>query len=481
VVNRTGRLNTRQLEVLNWIANGCPDGVMKDFTYKTTAVALQGRRLVIVSRKGGGWQAALTEVGAYYLEHGAYPAETSTSSRPAATCRPEQRSVPAGSLQQVAQRGRAAQPSTVDEQAQALVARVIRAGGVVQLDLEGDETDYKRLITASKRAPNLPFAKQLRMRSVGPYWSDDYEVYFDEDFWPRVPLRPVPVPERVATYHPVVAAYKSDPDRHEVSTDSLGRACRVLQALVTEAERRGHTGRAISRRPLYQDQGAPVSRRKDGQLEIVINDFVYRLRIRERAGPGRESQGYRPHGRRLPRWQEVRHTTFVPTGELRITIEEGYGRDGRPAEFRDGKRESLEERLPALLREPEIRAREDDWRRQEQKRQADLQLRRWEQAIEQAKLDFREAQRAAVLSDQLQQWRLARDLDLYLSEMAAAVTALPGKTERAAAEQWLAWVREYRRAVDPLRQPICMPPDRKPSKEELKPFLDGWSPYGPGG
>jgi hypothetical protein len=62
--------------------------------------------------------------------------------------------------------------SGIDILAQRLVARVIRTGGVLELDTEDDETDYKRLITASKRAPNLPFGKQLRIRTVGPYLSD---------------------------------------------------------------------------------------------------------------------------------------------------------------------------------------------------------------------------------------------------------------------------------------------------------------------
>jgi hypothetical protein len=38
---------------------------MKDFTYKTTAVALQSRRLVAVSRKGGGWTAVRPPMSAY--------------------------------------------------------------------------------------------------------------------------------------------------------------------------------------------------------------------------------------------------------------------------------------------------------------------------------------------------------------------------------------------------------------------------------
>ena len=84
---------------------------------------------------------------------------------------------------------------------------------------------------------------------------------------------------------------------------------------------------------------------------------------------------------------------FVPTGELRITIDHGYGRDGRPGEFRDTSRVALEERLPALLRELEIRAREDACRRQQEARQTELKRQRWEQAMEQARHDFREARR----------------------------------------------------------------------------------------
>lgn len=67
-------VNERQLEVLRWIADGCPEGVWEDFTYKTTAIALQGRRLATVSKRGG-WHAEITDDGRYYLEHGAYQDE----------------------------------------------------------------------------------------------------------------------------------------------------------------------------------------------------------------------------------------------------------------------------------------------------------------------------------------------------------------------------------------------------------------------
>lgn len=51
MVDRRAPLNEGQLDVLRWIADGCPDGVMEGYTYKTTALALQNRQLVTVSKK----------------------------------------------------------------------------------------------------------------------------------------------------------------------------------------------------------------------------------------------------------------------------------------------------------------------------------------------------------------------------------------------------------------------------------------------
>lgn len=83
-------LSTWQLEVLRWIAAGCPEGVMQGFTYKTTAIALQNRRLVTVSKRHGIWSASVTDDGRHYLTHGEYPAHQipSTQSDGSATAPP---------------------------------------------------------------------------------------------------------------------------------------------------------------------------------------------------------------------------------------------------------------------------------------------------------------------------------------------------------------------------------------------------------
>ncbi|MDF5754606.1 helix-turn-helix domain-containing protein [Spongiactinospora sp. TRM90649] len=66
------KLTDRQVEVLRWIADGCPERSWPDETHKITARALQSRGLAEVSRKRKIWAATITGAGSYYLKHGAY-------------------------------------------------------------------------------------------------------------------------------------------------------------------------------------------------------------------------------------------------------------------------------------------------------------------------------------------------------------------------------------------------------------------------
>jgi hypothetical protein len=271
-----------------------------------------------------------------------------------------------------------------------------------------------------------------------------------------------------------VAAYRADADHQEVSKDSLGRASRILQALAAEAVRRGHTVKTPEA-SAERYAGARVRSLPKGQLRIVIGGYTYRLRIREQSGKGGQLLPYGRQRDRLPYWQQTRQTTFLPTGQLRITVEEGYSRDGRQAEFRDSKRASLEERLPEVLRELEIRAAEDPWHRQEEERKAQEKQRRWERAMDHARRDFREARRAEVLRGQLADWQLGNDLDEYLAAMQASILTLTSVKEQNTATAWLAWAKEYRQSINPLAKPLAMPPVPKPKPDELKPYLRGWN------
>lgn len=214
-------------------------------------------------------------------------------------------------------------------------------------------------------------------------------------------------------------------------------------------------------------------------MSIVINGRLYGLRIREKPGPGGERLPSLYGRKALPLWQEMKHTKFVPTGRLNIAIEHGYSRDQRQAEFSDVRSKRLEEKLPAILRELEIRALEDEWSQQQAERRAAEKRRRWEQAMERAKHGLRESQRADVLLEQAKQWRAAAELDRYLAAMQDTVSAIADEQERFAAEEWLHWATAYRATIDPLQHQLAMPPTPEPTPETLKPFLNGWSPHGP--
>jgi hypothetical protein len=83
MARRFGPLNERQVAVLSWIAEGCPDGIMEGDSYKVSAVALQDRGLIQVSRRRGVWQAEVTAGGRYYVLHGAFPDEDRLPSKSA--------------------------------------------------------------------------------------------------------------------------------------------------------------------------------------------------------------------------------------------------------------------------------------------------------------------------------------------------------------------------------------------------------------
>ena len=120
---------------------------MKDSTHKTTAIALQGRRLVTVSRKGGVWRAATTEAGDHYLRHGTYPDDMRASHQRLAATVPPPAKAPrvaarptAVSRKPAATRaGRPISGQTIEQQAEGLVARVIQAGGVLEIDTKKDQ------------------------------------------------------------------------------------------------------------------------------------------------------------------------------------------------------------------------------------------------------------------------------------------------------------------------------------------------------
>jgi hypothetical protein len=176
VVDFRAPLNDRQLEVLRWIAQGCPEGVMKGHLHKQIAVALQNRRLVQISKKGGSWRAVATDAGRHYAEHGAYPEGLWTKSKvlpiPVLAPAVPQRSLPAterkpatSQVEPGASPGldtirEVARPKRVSVTEQ-LIADVIAAGGELRINAEEDKANYDVRVAAAIRHGKVPEGKLL--------------------------------------------------------------------------------------------------------------------------------------------------------------------------------------------------------------------------------------------------------------------------------------------------------------------------------
>jgi hypothetical protein len=135
--------------------NGSPSGRWSDFTYKTVAIALQCRRLVEVSKRGGTWSATILPAGLHYLATGDYPqghwrgrrGRMSAGSEPGAIASkaPETSNLPAVCLP-TPRRSLPAPPPDGLMPTRKLLKDTIDVGGVLERNTKDDKTNYGSLV-----------------------------------------------------------------------------------------------------------------------------------------------------------------------------------------------------------------------------------------------------------------------------------------------------------------------------------------------
>lgn len=137
----------------------------------------------------------------------------------------------------------------------------------------------------------------------------------------------------------------------------------------------------------------------------------------------------------------------------------------------------LEDRIDRALADIESRADVLRQRALEERRRLEREQMDWKEAMRLAHVRLVESQRAELLRDQTERWRLAREIREYVDAVRArdgASWAVDPKTEA-----WLAWATEHADSIDPLLGSLFVPEPAATSASALEPFLDGWSPYGP--
>jgi hypothetical protein len=430
-------LNSLQLSVLSWIADGCLPGIVEGYSHRITAKALETRGLIAIDGKGRTWKATITQRGLDELKNSVAPGEQ------------------------------------VGSEAITLLQTVLDAGGPVTLDGRRDPVADARLLDEALKVPLRPFGKKLAYRNLGGWGSSTTEWFLDIHFPDLVDRAPVPLVGTTRKYHPVAAAYRDDRDNHRVSKDHLQRALHILHSLATEAERRGH-GVALPSGVKLRPRGTRTDE-VQGQIALVVGENVFGIALREIPGAGATRMPYQPDAR-LPRWQRSRQFTFNPTGRLELEIT-NWSSARRPSTFRDIRSVSLESRLADVLFEIEVRHLEANWEHDEAARKAAEKQANWQRAMTVAEAALHESRRVQHLRIQIARWKESTEMMRFI---AAARTSHPDNDEfvrRAAA--WLEWAEEYAMSIDPLEGALAMPIDRPFSPEELKPFLGGWDPYGP--
>jgi len=453
-------LTESQVELLQWIARGCPDGVMEGHLYRISVAALRSKGLVTIAGRVPTWTAKPTKAGQEYL------------TRLASEDPPIPRQANVAVTQQ-------------------LVNDVIAAGGSLRVPRRywraDDGVDYERRALLAGRHRKLPPGKRFRITSL----EHELEIELVDaplGATPPKELTLVPIPENVARYHVAARRFRDGKERHEVSRALLPRAIRIIHAIAGEATRRGWDVSGPS-----TDSG-PRSRGPD--LTILTTGHTFGLRLFE--------EGVHPRGAWEEEVRTYRNAYYWPgssrertspsgpydadaTGRLGLELLAGNSRIFAERQWRwgDRRRWTLEERLPHLFREIEERivlaAQAVEVERIEAERAAararlaaEERERQWRLLMSKATERLVEDNRAQQLKEQASAFAETQRLRSYLEAMEAAY----GDHEETA--PWLVWAQSYVERRDPLMKPPGMPPAPNATAQALQAYLpSGWSAEGP--
>ncbi|WP_433530595.1 hypothetical protein ACQPYA_00085 [Micromonospora sp. CA-263727] len=345
-MQRWDPLKEHQLLVLRRIGDGDDLSGPNGADQRHTARALQTRRLVDISRRGGVWRAQITDAGRFYLDNGIHPDHPDRLS--AGTTAPRQRvrttttakqgkpapaHLGAGDASEAA--GSTPSPAAVTvEQARQLVERLQAEGGTVRVESPDPEerARYRRVIHAAKQHGLVPAGSHLKHtgRAAGDLiirLSNDNNP--DETDWNRIRLNT----RRVTTDPDLVfAALDKNPAGLEVTEASVPRALDLIRGLAAEARRRGH-------------RVGVNTKTKNPSVYLQVDKTRRKVRLIEEydevphVPTAEETRQLRRN-----RWLVIPKTDKVASGRLRLEIARA-GWDKKDT-WTDDKRTTLEKRLP---------------------------------------------------------------------------------------------------------------------------------------
>ncbi|MFE3183069.1 hypothetical protein ACFXKR_19695 [Streptomyces violascens] len=373
----------RQQAVLDWVCQGCPDGVWPDSTYKVSAQALQSRGLIKVTTRRGYWSAQLTDTGREYLANGA------TSSREHSGEVPE---ASGGTLTlPYAQSVAKARTNYTDQLLEELGAN--NNFLVKPVESGPHAVNWASRVSAARKSGKIPHTQELR----GKQTHRGYAIKLtDIPAWRLAALTPAIVPARLTQPHAVVAALQEQPHRMELTKSVYGRALRIIQALVTATESQGHTAALgptqTTPPPRHRRKAAPhftVTAHGENIDVLVLQEQDHSKHMptdKERADATKHT------------WMRIPRFDYTPANRLRFILRGGTAHRG--SEWTDLPGRPLQDQLAEITQEVELRGEAAERNRRADKQAQDAAQQSWESAVHKAHAAYTHAYRVKHLEEQ---------------------------------------------------------------------------------
>lgn len=468
---RSVPLNPGQLEILAWVRDGAPEDVYDDFRPRIIARALHNRGLVTVTGRGKSWSVALADDGRYYLENGEYPVE---ADRPASTGPVSPPKPIATPKPKPAPKPRAPKAPRVGP-TDAMMAALATAPDH-RIEIEYDESGrYGHLARTAERFKKIPEGMQVTV-------SHDYRtrtahvILHPLPEWRTRVLAPIPVPSAMRGASDLVKGLQGRED-FEIRSSEQGRALRIVQALISEAERREYD--VSKTRGRRKNQWGYFDRNEEdpGHFKLALGPdehklSVYQLTEKREHVASKSELARAGKGYAVPKWD------VVPTARLGIKILDA-GRGFWGSSWEDREDLSLEDALSQILQELELRHDAAVNRRANDERDRVERKRQWEAARENAVQALTDGHRAEVLQGQVAKWREVAAIREYVGALERQARAAGDEVTREAALEWVQWAREYADHIDPLQRPVGLPAAPEVTYSALQPFMGSWSAHGP--
>jgi hypothetical protein len=271
---------------------------------------------------------------------------------------------------------------------------------------------------------------------------------------------PIAVPERLTSPHPLVrstidALKASTPDETSilrsrtggcldvrVGRQSVGRAMRLMDALIKALEARGSTVSVVERDRTHQT----CVKILDETIEIELKEALNRREKQYTAAELREREKYS--------WlRDRKEYVSYPSGNFVFTILTYCGQGVRKV-WSDGKRQRLENCLNSIIAgvraaaegEKAHRLEMERWERERQEQER----RRWEEQERRRK----EEEKIKHLEKLVANWNQSQRIREFLLEVEKSAAANPAK-ETDNLSDWLSWAHAYADSIDPIHLTFC--------------------------